>query len=94
VRIVVTGPAITDAPLGTDAISKLEHEWALPEGAAFRQSAWTAAKQRALATLAASPYAAARIEKSEAAIDPGLESAELYVEIRRPHLLRPTRSGS
>ncbi len=81
VRIVVTGPAATDAPLGTDAISKLEHEWALPEGAAFRQSAWTAAKQRALATLAASPYAAARIEKSEAAIDPGLESADLYVEI-------------
>jgi hypothetical protein len=81
VRIGVTGPAATDAPLGTDAIAKLEREWLLPEGETFRQSAWLAAKERALATLTASPYAAARIEKSEAAIDPATQSAELDVEL-------------
>ena len=32
----------------------------------FRQSAWTAAKQRAVASLAASPYAAAKLAASEA----------------------------
>ena len=81
VRIVVTGPATTDAPLGTDAIAKLTGEWLLPAGETFRQSAWLAAKERALATLTASPYAAARIEKSEAAIDPATQSAELDVEL-------------
>jgi hypothetical protein len=43
VRVVVTGPATTDAPLGTDAIAKLTREWLLPEGETFRQSAWLAA---------------------------------------------------
>ena len=81
VRIVVTGPATTDAPLGADAIARLTREWSLPEGEVFRQSAWTIAKQRALATLAGSPYAAARIARSEAAIDPERRSADLVVEL-------------
>ena len=60
VRIVVTGPAATDSPLGTDAIARLTRDWALPEGEIFRQAAWSIAKDRALATLAGSPYAAAQ----------------------------------
>ena len=70
VNIDVTGPATTDVPLGTDAIAKLEREWSLPVGAVFRQSAWSAAKNQAQLTLAASPYAAAKITHSEAFIDP------------------------
>lgn len=81
VRIVVTGPATTDAPLGTDTIARLTRDWSLPEGEAFRQSAWTIAKERALATLSGTVYAAARIERSEALIDPERGSADLLVEL-------------
>jgi translocation and assembly module TamA len=81
VRITVTGPATTDVPLGTEAIDKLTRGWGLPKGEIFRQAAWSAAKQKALATLAASPYAAARITHSEATIDPERRSADLVVDI-------------
>jgi len=81
VRIVVTGPATTDAPRGTDTIARLTRDWSLPEGEAFRQSAWTIAKERALATLSGTAYAAARIERSEALIDPERRSADLVVEL-------------
>ncbi len=81
VRINVSGPAATDSPLGTAAIANLTAGWGLPDGAQFRQSAWTVAKGRALATLVASPYAAARITHSEALINPDSRSAELTLEI-------------
>ena len=81
VRIVVTGPAATDAPLGTDAVARLTAGWGLPEGEVFRQAAWSLAKERALATLAGSPYAAARIVGSEAAINPEKLSADLALEL-------------
>ena len=68
-------------PLGTDAIARLTRDWSLPEGEIFRQSAWTIAKERALATLSGTVYAAARIERSEAAIDPERRSADLMVEL-------------
>ena len=80
-RITVEGPAASDAPLGTDAIASLTRDWVLPAGAQFRQSTWTAAKDQAVATLTASPYAAARIAKSEAFIDPERRSADLTVEL-------------
>jgi translocation and assembly module TamA len=81
VRIVVTGPAVTDAPLGTEAIATVRRDWGLPEGAQFRQQAWTLAKERALNTLTGSPYAAARIVRTEAAIDPEQATADLYIEL-------------
>ena len=81
VRIEVTGPAVTDAPLGTEAIASIRREWKLPEGAQFQQQAWTLAKERALNTLTGSPYAGARIVRSEAAIDPEKASADLYLEL-------------
>src|SRR4029079_15992466 len=68
-------------PRGTDAIAKLARDWGLPQEAVFRQTAWVAAKDGAVATLAAGPYAAAKLEKSEAYIDPENHSAELTVEI-------------
>ena len=81
VDIDVTGPATTDVPRGTDAIARLKHTWGLPVGARFRQPAWTAAKETALATLTASPYAAAKITRSEASIDPANASADLALEL-------------
>jgi len=81
VRITVTGPASADSPLGTETIARLTKEWALPEGAQFKQEAWTLAKERAINTLTGSPYAAARLAKSEALIDPEHASADLTVEL-------------
>ncbi len=77
----VLGPAQLDVPTGTDAIARIRRDWGLPVGDVFRQSAWTAAKDKAVASLAASPYAAARLVASEAKIDPEANSADLSVEI-------------
>jgi translocation and assembly module TamA len=73
----VTGPATSDAPMGTNAAARARTEWRLPVGAIFRQGAWDDAKRGALATLTASPYAAATIDNSEARIDPEMQAAEL-----------------
>ena len=79
--VVVLGPAQHDVPTGTDAIAGIQRDWGLPVGDIFRQSAWSSAKDRAVAGLAASPYAAATLVASEAKIDPAKKSAELSVEI-------------
>ncbi|MGI8894263.1 MAG: autotransporter assembly complex protein TamA [Casimicrobiaceae bacterium] len=81
VQLTVTGPAADDVSAGTAAIARMRSEWRLPRGDVFRQSAWDEAKENALATLAASPYAAAKIIASEARIDPAAHSAALSVEI-------------
>ena len=81
VNIEVTGPAATDVPRGANAIARLQREWTLPVGAVFRQLAWTAAKDQAQATLAASPYAAAKIAHSEAFVNPAQYSATLAMEL-------------
>ncbi len=73
----VVGPATSDVPAGTDAVASAQREWRLPVGAVFRQTAWDDAKRGALATLRASPYAAARVDRSEARIDPEKQAAEL-----------------
>jgi translocation and assembly module TamA len=80
VRIDVSGPA-TEAAAGTAAIARARNEWALPRGDIFRQSQWTIAKEQALAALRRSPYAAAKIAKSEADIDPDARSAELSLAL-------------
>ena len=81
VAIAVTGPAATDSPAGTDAIARMRSGWLLPSGALFRQSVWDTAKTRAVATLAASPYAAASLTNSAATIDPVQRTADLSVEV-------------
>jgi len=80
VDIGVEGPA-NDAPEGRAAIAKLREAWLLPTGEVFRQETWTAAKRLAVATLAASPYAAAKLTSSEAKVDPQVQSADLTVAI-------------
>ncbi len=80
-EIVVLGPAQVDVPVGQNAIAALRSNWGLPVGEIFRQSAWTSAKERAVAGLAATPYAAAKLVASEAKIDPDAKSASLSVAI-------------
>ena len=80
VDIEVSGAANSD-PLGIAAIAKLRDEWGLPTGEVFRQTAWDAAKGRALATLRASPFASAKIVKTRADIDPAGRSAALVIEL-------------
>lgn len=80
VAIDVTGPADT-LPEGQAAIRRLRDEWLLPVGAQFRQQTWTSAKQRAVATLAASPFAAATLTASEAKIDPAAYSGDLSLTL-------------
>lgn len=80
VAIEVTGPA-TDTPEGRAAITSLRDEWLLPKGETWRQETWTSAKRLAVGTLAASPYAAARIAASEARIDPPVYSADLSLTL-------------
>ncbi|MEP6943659.1 MAG: BamA/TamA family outer membrane protein [Betaproteobacteria bacterium] len=81
VRIAVTGAAVDDAVLGASAIAAVQGGWPLREGQVFTQAAWAAAKQRAVAMLAASPYAAARLASSEARVDPDTARAELQVAL-------------
>ncbi len=81
VKLDVTGPATTDVPRGTDTIARVQSGWGLPVGMIFRQSAWTAAKDQAVATLTSAQYAAAKIVHSEAFIDPSLYTGDLTVEL-------------
>ena len=81
VTINVTGPAVDDGGAGAAAVADLTRNWGLPKGAIFRQSAWDSAKVRAVATLVASPYAAAKIVASEARIDPSTREGTLRVDI-------------
>ena len=81
VRIDVRGPAADDRPLGTSAIAEARDGWSLKLGEVFRQAEWIEAKDRALRELHRSPYAAARIVRSEARVDPARSEAQLDVEI-------------
>jgi translocation and assembly module TamA len=81
VDVQVTGAASQDPVAGAEAIDRVRGEWRMPIGAIFRQSAWSDAKQRAVATLAAQRYAAAKLTSSEAEIDPDARAADLRVDI-------------
>ncbi|MGE5169973.1 MAG: autotransporter assembly complex protein TamA [Rudaea sp.] len=79
-RIDVTGAATTDNE-GNDAIARVRREWPLPPGAPFRQSLWIDAKTQAVATLAGSAFAAAKIADSQASVDPDANTVDIDVAI-------------
>ncbi|HVF65799.1 MAG TPA: BamA/TamA family outer membrane protein [Casimicrobiaceae bacterium] len=81
VNIDVSGAATSDVPLGTAAIREARAGWRLDLGEVFRQSAWVDAKEQALRALRRGPYAAARIAKSRAEVNPQQGTADLDVEI-------------
>jgi translocation and assembly module TamA len=80
VDIRVTGPIEGD-PDHQAVLKRIVADWRLREGERFTQSAWDAAKRRAVADLSEKRFAAAIIEKSEARIDPETRSATLFVEL-------------
>ncbi|MEO5701804.1 MAG: autotransporter assembly complex family protein [Casimicrobiaceae bacterium] len=88
VDINVTGPATDDRGRGEQAIATIRRDWTLKKGARFRQEAWDSAKDRAVTTLAASPYAAARMTDSEARVFPEQLRADLSVKIESGPLFR------
>jgi len=79
-RLEVTGAAATD-DAGRDAIARVRREWPLSAGAPFRQSVWTSAKSDAVATLAGSAFASAKLTASEASVDPDANSVDIDVAI-------------
>ena len=81
VDVQVTGPATTDAPLGTAAIAEARDGWRLELGEAFRQADWSDAKENALRALQRGPYLRAQIAQSEARVDPQAHAADLSVTI-------------
>jgi translocation and assembly module TamA len=76
----VTGAATGD-PEGRDAIALARRDWPLPVGAPFRQPVWIAAKSQAVASLAASAFAAAKLTASEASVDPDAGTVDVSVTI-------------
>jgi translocation and assembly module TamA len=81
IRVDVTGPATADAALGAPAIKEARDGWSLKLGEVFRQAEWIEAKELAVQSLRRGPYAAARIARSEARVDPEARRADLDVEI-------------
>jgi translocation and assembly module TamA len=77
----VEGPAATDPGVGAQSIKEMREQWPLSLGAVWRQQAWDDAKKRAVATIAAERYAAARLASSETYVDPDANKADLEVEI-------------
>ncbi|HEX6137130.1 MAG TPA: BamA/TamA family outer membrane protein [Casimicrobiaceae bacterium] len=80
VDLDVTGAATTD-DAGRDAIARMRREWPLAAGAPFRQSVWGDAKSAAVETLAGSAFAAAKLEASEASVDPQASAVDISVTI-------------
>ncbi|MGH8801645.1 MAG: autotransporter assembly complex protein TamA [Casimicrobiaceae bacterium] len=80
VDLVVTGPARSD-PAAHATIQALRRGWSLPRGSPFTQTAWQDAKSRAIATMTAGPYAAAKIAVSEARVDAATNRATLSMTI-------------
>lgn len=80
VAVAIEGPG-RDSPQGEAALARIRDEWLLPKGSTFRQETWTAAKQRAVNTLAASPYAAAKLTASQALVNPPEHAADLSVTL-------------
>ena len=59
----------------------MRDNWGLKPGSTFTQMAWQRAKDNALIALASSTYYQARVENSQADIDPTTQLAHLHVEL-------------
>ena len=75
--IDVIGTIRQEAQQRADNLAK---HWSLPAGRPFRQADWDSAKDGALQSLQKQRYAAARITRSEALIDPEQGAAQLAVQ--------------
>jgi translocation and assembly module TamA len=80
VEIRFSGPVTADEQ-ARDALERVRAAWALARGQPFRQEDWEGAKRGAVRELARWRYAAARLGKSEAQVDPATRQARLSVEL-------------
>jgi translocation and assembly module TamA len=88
VDLRISGPLAADPVRAGEILARARKDWLLPAGAVFTQAAWEQAKKSALATVAEHLFAAARIEASEARIDPDQRSAALALTIDSGAALR------
>jgi len=101
VRVLVEpGPRTTVASFTLDAVGDVQKGnatreleilrglWPLPVGQAFRQGAWTDAKNLALARLRADGYAAATWQRTSARVDAAASRAELELVVDSGPLFR------
>jgi translocation and assembly module TamA len=79
VDVAVSGPGTRDQH--RDLSREVRDGWSLNLGEAFRQADWIEAKAAAVRTLRRGPYAAAKIARSEARVEPETQSAALSVDI-------------
>jgi translocation and assembly module TamA len=79
-EIAFSGAATAD-PQAPPLLQRIRREWRLPPGARFTQDDWDGAKTAASRALADWRYAAARVARSRARIDPGIGRATLEVEL-------------
>jgi len=79
-ELAFSGAATSD-PEASPLLQRIRREWRLPPGARFTQEAWGEAKNAASRVLADWRYAAARVARSRARIDPGTGQASLEVEV-------------
>lgn len=92
VQWVVQGP-LQQARAAGDAsadglVLKLQRDWKLTPGSAFRQSAWTDAKSASLAQARANGYPAAAWSRTEARIDAAKDAATLTLALDSGPLFR------
>ena len=81
VEINVEGPAATAAAESAAQIAVINERWSLPKGSVFSQAGWDRAKAAALRALSSDRYAAARIVRSLADIDPDARTALLALTL-------------
>jgi translocation and assembly module TamA len=81
VDIRLTGAVAGDEQEKQVRLAQILAAWPLKSGAQFRSASWEEAKSRAVALLAERRFAAARIELSEARVDPEQRTADLTVEL-------------
>jgi translocation and assembly module TamA len=81
VDVRLTGPLADDKPRAEARLRVIRENWLLPTGAVFTQADWDRAKRRAVEIVSERLYAGARIEQSEARIDPDRREATLSITI-------------
>lgn len=80
-NIEFQGEIAKDAPEFRNRIAQLRANWPLTPRKFFRNAAWEEAKSSLLANLTSNEYAAARLIKSEAKVDPATASATLHLVV-------------
>lgn len=80
VNVAIAGDIVGDEELASYYKNAMR-DWALPVGSAFNQDGWSSSKTAVLTAVVRKKYPLARFAKTEAAVDPNTNKADLNVEI-------------